>query len=305
MVRSLSERTGVADAAWCPQNANPRQALIAVAGTDQKVRLFDAAASSGLPQQFEVGSPVRCVDWSPDGKHLAAGLASGELCVLGPSKDGTNVRRAPSSFQGICGVAWRPENPRLVAVADEEGLVWIWDVGRFLPVYGRVDMHLKSFRGMVSGNAELREMLANGSLRVVSRPAGSCRGLAWASDGDRLAIAQNGIEVWEYSGTRGLRWSLSLPATRPNRRQGLGGVFPGPMSEPARTFTSLAWHPGARSLAAGTEDGRVIVFDVLTGQAICEFRAPSAVTCVSWSRPGRHLAAGSNDGSLTLWGFER
>ncbi len=294
MVRSLTEHTMVTDAAWCPESAQPRRSLIAVAGSDQKLRLFNAAASSGLPQELEAGSPVRCIDWSPNGTNLAAGLASGELCVFGPSKEGPGVRRATSSFQGICGVAWHPENRRQVALADEEGLVWIWETGRFLPVFGRIDVRLDSFRGMITGNPELREMLSNGELRVVNRPAGPCRGLAWAGDGDRLAVMENGIEIWEYHHLRGLRWSLALPAAG-------SALTGGPVSE----FTALAWHPGDRSLAAGTDDGRVIVFDVLTGQPIREFRAPSAVTSVGWSRRGRHLTAGSRDGSLTVWGFER
>jgi WD40 repeat protein len=293
-VRTLDGRTPVADLAWCPATSAPGALLLAVAGQDEKLRVFNLAVESGLPRQVEAGSPVGCLTWSPDGERLAAGLESGELLVCGPpgkETDDQGRRRTSTSVHAVTAIAWHPEGRHVLAVGDEDGLVWIWDLRRFVPAFGRVDVHADSFRGMVTANADLRDLIVNGSLRLVSRRATRCHALAWAPKGDRLVVVEDAIEVWDFDRTRGLQSSISLPT----------GHDPGA----ATGFTCVAWHPGGRSLAAGASDGRVVVFDLLSGQSIREYQAPAGVGSIAWNRRGRHLAAGSNDGTLTVWEFDR
>jgi WD40 repeat protein len=205
-------------------------------------------------------------------------------------------QRASSSFHAITSIAWHPREPRLLAVGDEEGLLWVWDLKRMAPLHGRIERRLDSFRGMVSGNAELRELITTGSVRLVDRPVSRCHQLAWSPNGGQIAAAENGVEIWDFHRVEGLRWSGSLPSG--------AGPASGMASAPG-SITTVAWHPLGRSLAMGTSGGRVIVCDVTGGRQIREFRAPAGVGSVAWSRRGRHLAAGSRDGTLTVWEFGR
>ena len=298
-IRTYGEHTPVTDLAWCPARTGRTEVLIAVASSDHNIRVFDVGTETHGPEYFDAESPVSCLTWSPDGESLAAGLASGELAVCN-SAGAEGFQKCASGFSAISSIAWHPSLTRLLVLGDEEGLVWVWDLRRGKPAFGRIDANLDSFRGMISGNPELRDLLSSGLLRLVSRPAGRCYQLAWSPDGDQLAVAENGIEIWDFDPVDGLRWSRSLTegATAPASGQN------GSSNAPA-TFNTLAWHPGGRSLAGGTAGGRVIVFDVVTGGRVGEFRAPAEVGSVGWSRRGRHLAAGSADGTLTVWAFGR
>jgi len=275
--------------------------LLAVGCGDDKIRVFDVAAEKALPDRvLDTGSPVRCLTWSADGRTLAAGLESGEF-VLSKLVDGETVeQRASSSFHMIVSIAWHPQNRRLLAVGDEEGLLWIWDLQRMAPLYGRIDRRLESFRGMVTGNAELSELITTGAIRLVERSVGRCSELAWSPDGGQIAVAENGVEIWDFHQSEGLRWSGSLPpATGAARGSGGGDASAlGPI-------TAIAWHPLGRSLAVGTSGGRVVVYDVTSGRQVREYRAPAEVASLAFSRRGRHLAAGSRDGTLTVWEFGR
>jgi WD40 repeat protein len=269
--------------------------LLATGCDDDKLRIFDAASQQELPTGVvDTGSPVACLAWSGDGKTLAAGLQSGEFLLVKSVEDESGEQRASSSFHTITSIAWHPQNPRLLAVGDEEGLLWIWDLQRMAPVSGRIDRQLDSFRGMVSGNAELNKLITTGSIRLTERRVRPCRQLAWSPDGGRIAVAEDGAEVWAFRRVEGLRWMTSLPSDDA-RRSGLASA-PGPI-------TTVAWHPLGRSLALGAGDGQVIVCDVTNGQPVRQFRAPAEVGSVAFSRRGRHLAAGSRDGTLTVWEF--
>ncbi len=300
-VRACGERTPVTDVAWYPTTSRPRQMLLAVGCGDDNIRIFDLDAETALPSRYVgTASPVACLAWSRDGKTLGAGLESGEF-VLSKLVDGETVqRRAASSFHTITSIAWHPRDSRLLAVADEEGLLWIWDVERMAPLFGRIDRRLDSFRGMVTGNPELRELITTGSIRLVDRPVSPCYELAWSPDGDQIAVAENGVEIWDFHQSEGLRWAVSLPLSGA-AAAGPGSGNPGSLG----SITTVAWHPLGRSLAMGTSGGRVIVCDVSNRRQLREFRAPAEVGSVAFSRRGRHLAAGSRDGTLTVWEFGR
>ena len=124
--------------------------------------------------------------------------------------------------------------------------------------------------------------------------------MAWSPDGNRVAAAENGIEIWDYRGTEGLRLSQTqMPDPIPPRAAQNG-------PQRARViYTTVCWSPDGRRLAAGTNHGAVLVFDVSTGRQVDQRECPAEVGSVDWSPEGRHLAAGSADGSLTVWAVER
>ena len=79
--------------------------------------------------------------------------------------------------------------------------------------------------------------------------------------------------------------------------------------EPSSVWT-IAWSPDGRTLANGSLDGTVWLWDVTTGEELAVLEGHSGpsfrawVNSVAWSPDGRTLASGGGfDETVRLWGL--
>ena len=109
------------------------------------------------------------------------------------------------------------------------------------------------------------------------------RGLSWSCDSQYLCSGgADSITVWSCAGAG--------PAGKPPIE--LGYVFNG-------TATKVACHPSERTVAAGYDDGTVLIGDIASGEALVARPAGGGViTALAWTPDGLTLLAGTETGSV-------
>ncbi|NOT32100.1 MAG: protein kinase [Planctomycetes bacterium] len=109
-------------------------------------------------------------------------------------------------------------------------------------------------------------------------------------DGSRLAIAgeSNGVRVFDLE-------TGAVPA-------GIVAEVGLRASEDGAKTSAVAFSPNGRYLAAGDDDGLLVVRDALNWQILQRFQGHIAqITGIAWSPDSERLATSSRDGSLRLW----
>jgi len=200
------------------------------------------------------------------------------------------IAKLPGEGQ-VYNIAWSPDGTHL-AISNTDG-IRIWEVAT------------QSFQFLLS-------------------PTCFPCGLAWSSDGQRLAVGLGDvtIRVWDVPSKKVMfnlrgheKWVSSVAWSSDGNFLASGSndtnIYIWDMSTGKMVHTltghtgevnSVAWSPDDKRLASGSSDDTVKVWDVASEQALFTLtRRTNGVFTVAWASDGIRLAASSNNGTLRIW----
>jgi WD40 repeat protein len=274
---------------YCAQ-FSPDGKLLATAGQDHTVRLWDPATGQERTVLRGHDRNVNWAEFSPDGGTLATAGDDGAV-KLWDLNTGREVRQNLKASVPVIGVAFSPDG-KLLAAGLYDGMVHWWDLpsGWERPSFRAHDGRIESIIFAPDGrtlatsaeNAKLWDTATGKLKRLLPDSAGKANVIRFNHRGDVVAATSrfSQVQLWDpASGQRLLRLAHS----------NLG-------------VQSASFSADDRLLSTANEDGTVRLWHTHTGKMLDLLMGHSGrIWCVAFSTDGRMLATAGRDGTVQLW----
>ena len=291
---------------------SPDGSRLATGDIAGSVKLWDATTGEELAT-FDHGGVVHGVAFHPDGRRLAAAGEDGRLMVW--DTDARQLLLSLPGRSGLYDVTYMPDGERLVSV-HQDGTTNVWDATTGQPLLILAG-HLSTVISVAASpdnihiatsgydsTVRLWDTRPGRELLTVAAHAGPVTDIAYSpappeggTGGRWLATASvdGSAKVWDPAS--GLL-ALTLFPTE-------GSAEPGADPPDTVGFTSIAFSPDGRRVAAGRADGTVLVGDALSGRALLTLAGHTdMVWGLAFSPDGTRLASTSWDRTAKVWDLD-
>ena len=272
LLRTLSGHTNwIFDVAFSPDGQ-----LLASGGDDNKIRLWDVSTGKHLHTLLADMSDVFTVAFSPDSRVLASGSMD-NMIRLWDVHTGELLRTIDGQTHWtIRSISFSPDG-RTLASGGDNSTICLWDVN----------------------TSELRQTLIG--------HGGSVESISFSPDGQVLASGSGDdtIRLWDVSTDESLHPLSGYTDTDDVERVVLissGKVTGIILRGHTANVNSVSFSPDGQTLASGSNDDTVRLWDVSTGKPLQTLSGHTAnINSVSFSPDSRVLASGSSDNTIRLW----
>ncbi|MCX7339414.1 MAG: WD40 repeat domain-containing protein [Hyphomicrobiales bacterium] len=261
-------------------------------GCDGRVCSIDAHGQMKELARDAKGGWIDAIAATPAG---AVAFSVGKRVTARDEKGGLKQCEAPSTAQGL---AFTPKGYRLVIAHYNGATLWFPNTstptqllawkgahldatvspdGRFV-VTSMQENALHGWRLPAKPTDEVAHM------RMSGYPA-KTRSFSWSHDGNWLATSgAEAVIIWPFQG------------------DGPMGKAPRECGVRRAKVTQVAFHPGAYVIAAGYEDGCILLLRLTDGSELLARPAVkgSGITALCWNKPGKSLLFGCADGQAGL-----
>ncbi|HEU5086594.1 MAG TPA: serine/threonine-protein kinase [Roseiflexaceae bacterium] len=283
--------------AWSPNGQ-----LLASAGADQTVRVWEAANGQLLRMLKLHGfmNSANAVAFHPAGELLASAGNDGSIWLWRVA-DGDCVAVLHGHYGPVTSIAWSPDGTTL-ASAGEDTTVRLWDTQSLKlrrTLYGhRQVVHAIAWspdsRWLASGGGgstvatdrmiRIWDTAGIEPVQCLEGHTGNINSVSWSSDGKLLASAGSDrtIRIWQASDLSSVRVFTADDV------HGAGGT--------------VVWSPDNQIIASGHWDNTIRLWSWNDGRLLHTVQEHTDfVKSVAWSPDGRQLASAGDDTTVRIW----
>lgn len=270
--------------------SGPENGIVASGGQDGFLRIWNLKTGTPIAAIKQKGFSVDHVEFSPDGKYLAASTAK-HLELFEPM--GRHLKSFAPRKATIAGLCWTPKTQKIVTTCY--GSVDLWkldsdDPEEVFPWKGStICLKLSPSAGWVvcgtqDNGIHVWNTRTKEDLEMSGYPI-KVKELSWSADSRFLATGGGSqVTIWDFSG------------------EGPAGTTPAVLDAHREPVTSLQFHQVKSALISGDKSGSCYLWDTVRSKVLAQTKIPSPVTVVKWgSKQDSFFVAGEN-GTVSSFG---